>query len=382
MTKPKVIAKTLTGILDNPMMEIVRNRRSGLDMMIPTVQEWWGYDLFNRKPGPAYIDDQFVGTDLDLSCLLFELSERHAVINIPEYQPVRPKTIQKGYTVLSTQNRHGEIIGLISNKDSFLFSLRIKDLNTMVRRKDPYKGVTKISKGAYKNFSLTNLNGELHDYCKCLQFVPTSTENKFLVENKVLSANNNIFFEYFVHPNRWSSMFGHHYVVTKMLIERLKEECVYYQTVIDDMRKKGVRYPKKGGYHFGWPEKTHGPGKKVKIEVFQVEMEFPKHTSTFPSYLYTQDNLVKLTEKRNYWQYTLIPKLQFAVRTVELAYYKYGNNRIPHWIKNTKWESNFRVPGGRIKWDRIILFQNKVGELGISLKKRVYQKTEDVALSY
>lgn len=382
MTKPKLVAKTLTGILNNPVMGVVMDRETDLDIIIPVVRGWWGYDLMHRKPGPAYIDDQFVGTDLDLSCLLFELSERHAVINIPTYQNIRPKSIQKGCTVLSTENRHGEIIRLVSNKDTFSFSVLIKDLNTIIRRKASNHNITKITKGGYKNFALTDLEGNLYEENKCLQFVPTAVENNFLVSNKILSANNNIYFEYFVHPNRWSSMFGHHYIITKMMIERMKDECVIYQKQIDDMRLAGIRYPKKGGYHFDWPEKIQAPGKKIKIESFQVEMTFPPVEGNYIPFKYNQENLVMLTERKNYWQYTLIPKLQFAVRTVELAYYKYGQNRIPHWIKNTKWEEGFRVPGGRIKWDRIILFQNKVGELGISLKKRVYQKSEEVDLNY
>ena len=122
------------------------DRSKYISGVLNEVQQWWGYDLFSRRPGPAYIDEKFVGTDLDLSCFLFELSERNAVINIPEYQLVRPTSIKKGFKVVSPQNRHGQIIGLTSNKDVLLFTLRIKDMNT----------IKSDSVGAYKNFAITN----------------------------------------------------------------------------------------------------------------------------------------------------------------------------------------------------------------------------------
>lgn len=370
MTKPKQVAKTLTTILDHPVMKIIMDRSKYINSILNEVNTWWGFDLYNRKPGPSYIDDKYVGTDLDLSCFLFELAERNAVINIPEYRCIRPRSITKGLKVISPDNRHGQIIGLTSNMDTFLFSIRIKDMNI----------VSSDKVGAYRNFALTDLSGNL--YMKSFQFIPNQKENKFLSDSYIVDINNNISFEYFVHPARWSSMFGQHYIMTKMLIERLKEQCVDYQNRIDEMLEKGIRYPKKGGIPFQWPEKVKGEGKKIRVESFQVEMTFPESTGKFQDWKLTQENLVRLTQLRNYLLFTYVPKLQFATRTVEFSYYKYGENRIPHWLKNVKWEQNYVPPGKRAKWDRIILFQRKVGEEGISLKKRVYKKSEEVSLDY
>lgn len=370
MTKPKKVAKTLTGIMDNPVMQIVMDRKKYINSVLNEVNSWWGVDLYRRKPGPAFIDDRFIGTDLDISCFLYELAERNAVITIPEYKTIRPRSKTKGLQVISSSNRHGQIIGLTSNMDTFLFSVRIKDMNVVSTNKV----------GAYRNFALTDLSGNL--YIKSFQFIPDEKENWFIFDKGILDVNNNITFEYFVHPNRWSSLFGHHYIITKMLIERLKEQCSDYQNRIDEMLKKGIRYPKKGGIPFQWPEKVKEEGKKIRVESFQVEMTFPESNGEFLDWKYTQENLVRLTKLRNYLLFTFIPKLQFAVRTVEFAYYKYGENRIPHWMKNVKWESNYVPPGRRAKWDRIILFQRKVGEVGISLKKRLYNKSEEVSLNY
>jgi hypothetical protein len=369
-SKTKRVAATLTGILENPIMKVIKDRSEDIEKVTDLVKEWWRYDMTSRKPGPAYVDENFVGTDLDLACFLFELAERNAVINIPQYKSMRASKIKEGEAITSTDNRHGQVIGLTANKDVFSFSVKIKDMNV----------VTTDGVGGYRNFALTDLDGDWYEGFHSLGFLPTAKENKFLIENKVM-INDKIDFTNFVHPNRWSSMFGQYYLITKELIKRLKEEASYYGKTIKEMLDAGITYPAKDKPE-EWPESEKIPGKKVKVRSFEVELEVPDNDSEYPTFKHTQKNLVELTNKRKYFTYSLIPQLNFAVRTVEYAYYKFGNDRIPSWIQNVKWENNFVVPGGRKKWDRIILFQDKVGELGISLKKRVYETTQEVSKEY
>jgi hypothetical protein len=176
-------------------------------------------------------------------------------------------------------------------------------------------------------------------------------------------------------------MFGQYYLITKELVKRLKEEAAFYRKEVKEMLDAGIEYPPKDK-PVEWPETEKVPGKKVKVKSFEVELEIPDNDSVFINYKHNQKNLVNLTNKSKYFTFNLIPKLNFAVRTVEYAYYKFGNERIPHWLENVKWEHNFVVPGGRKKWDRIILFQTKPGEIGVSLKKRVYETTQEVAEGY
>ena len=63
--------------------------------------------MTSRKPGAAYIDENLVGTDLDLACFLFELAERNAVINIPQYKSMRAAKIKEGEALISKENRPG-----------------------------------------------------------------------------------------------------------------------------------------------------------------------------------------------------------------------------------------------------------------------------------
>jgi hypothetical protein len=370
MAKKKKVAETLKTILDNPVMEVIRDRAQDIDAVFEEVNSWWGYDLLKRKPGPACVDENFVGTDLDLACFLYELSRRNAVINIPSYKSMRATKLKEGQGVISKDNRHGCVLGLAANKDVFSFSLRIKDMNVI--------STDKV--GDYRNFSITDLDGDWYPGWSNLEFIPTAKENKFIFENK-LAVDNNIYFKNFVHPNRWSSLFGQFYFMTKALINRLKEECQYYNKEIKSMLDEGIKYPTKDA-PMDWPESEKIPGKKVKVKSFEVELDVPDNDSKYPTYKHNVKNLVELTNKRKYFTYKVIPDFNFAVRTVEYSYYKFGNDRIPGWISNTPWENNYVVPGKRTKWDRMVLFQDKVGEVGISIKKRIYETTQEVALGY
>jgi hypothetical protein len=371
MTEKKKIAMTLKEILENPLMQTIMDKGKFLGHVVEQVNSWWRYDIYSRSPGPAYLDENFIGTDLDLSCFLYELAMRNAVINIPTYKSIRPKSIKEGRTVISQENRHGQIVNLTANRDVFLFSLRIRDANV----------VSSDKVGFHKNFSITDLGGEWYNGWSNLEFIPNLDENKFLHEHEIITGNN-IQFKNFVHPNRWSSLFGNHYFITKSLISRLKEESTYYNQEVKKMLEEGITYPPKDNPTDGWPETTQEDGKKIKVKSFEVELDIPSNDSSFPSIEHNQENLIEYTKRRKELTYKIVPTLNFAIRTVEYAYYKYGNDRIPHWIKNTTWENNYVVPGKRNKWDRLVLFQPGVGEIGVSLRKRIYETSQNVALDY
>jgi hypothetical protein len=370
MSKSKHVAKTLKTILDHPIMEAILDRSSNIAPVIEEVTSWWRYDLFKRKPGIAYNSDTGIVTDLDLSCFLFELAERNAVINIPEYTSMRATKLKEGQGVISKDNRHGQVISLVANKKTFSFSLRIKDMNV----------VTTDQVGDFRNFSMTDLNGNWFEGWSDLQFIETAKENKFIFENK-LNDGNQIHFENFVHPNRWSSLFGQYYFMTKALVERLSEESSFYFTEIKKMLDEGIKYPVAGA-PVEWPATEKIAGKKIKVDSFEVEIDIPDNDSKFPVYEHNQDTLVELTRRRKLFTYTLTPKLNFAIRTVEFAYFKFGKDNIAPWIENAIWEKDYIQKGKRTKWDRLVLFQPGVGEVGVSIRKRVYETTQEVSESY
>lgn len=372
MTKPKKVANTLTTILENKIMKTILDKSSNIEEVINDVSSWWTYDLFKRKPGPAYDEDGiFQGTDLDMACFLYELANRNAAINIPEYKGIRANSYKEGQIITSNKNRHGNLLGLNANKETFIFSIKIKDMNVM----------SSESVGDFRNFSLTNFNGDWYDGWKKIEFIPNSKENKFITESKILE-NNHITFTNFSHPNRWTSLFGQYYFMTKCLIDRLSEESSYYYRETKKMLEEGIKFPTSNKEKYENPNgESKEESKSIKVKAFQVEIDVPENDSKFPEYEYNTDNLKKLSDLRNYYIYNIIPKLRFATRATELSYYK-SNNNLPGWLKDVKWEKDYVIPGKRIKWERLILFQPGVGQRGVAIRKREYEKSERVSLDY
>lgn len=366
MTEKKHVAKTLTNILDHPVMKQILDRTCDIKPVIETVSSWWRYDMEKRRPGIAYDGT----TDLDLACFLYELSERNAVINIPHYKSLRAGSRIEGERIISKDNRHGSIIGLSANKEVFSFSLRVKDMNVM----------TTNSVGEFRNFSVTDLDGNWYDGLSKIEFMPTAKENEFIRKYQ-LAVGNTITFKHFVSPNRWVSLYGQYYFMTKALIERLREESQYYYQEVKAMLVEGLKYPEEKT-PTEYPDRTKEPGKKIKVKSLEVELDYPTNKSLFPKYAHTVENLVKLTDLRKWFVYGVVPKLTFATRTVEYAYYKYGQDKLPSWIQNVDWEENYVSPGKRKVWDRLVLFQPKVGEIGVSIKKRIMETTQEVSLDY
>lgn len=375
MTQPKKISETIRNLLTNQTVKIILDRSSDLweSGVINTVQNYWGYDLLSRRPSPAYDDyGLFKGTNLDLACFLYSLSGRGAVINIPVYKPLRQSKIKEGEKVISKYDRNGKLIGVKANKDFFIFSISMIDQNVI--------GEDKV--GEFRNFSITDFDGNFYPGWSSIQFVPTLNENKFITENKLWSGNK-IVFKNFIHPNRWVSFFGQHYIITKMLINRLEEEASYYSQQCKSMIKDGITYPKGEGPKEYISEASSGK-KSLAFESFQADIYIPDASYINEYKLPEKPNqatLVDFYNRRKNIVYTIIPTLRFMTRATEFAHYK-APELFPAWIQNTNWENDFTLPGKRIKWERLKLFQTKPGEFSVSILRRTLMKKTMVHEDY
>lgn len=376
----KKVASTLINILDTDRMQTILNRSEPIQPVIDELMNHWSYDLYTRNPGAAYTEDGvFQGTDLDLACFLFALAERGAVINIPKYTSRRPKQHTEGETVVSADNRHGKILGVLANKENSSFSIRINDANV----------ITTDSVGNFRNFMLVDIDGKWYDGWKTIEFVPSAKENDFLT-NKALWTGPSLVFKNFIHPNRWISFYGQHYFTTKVLLDRLTEEAKFLNTQATEMRARGIIIGGgNGGEKKEWPKKTvTGAQESIKIDAFECEVEYPEFLGSFPTdgsglpeYTgTTPSELLKATENRaRNLTYSILPKLRFATRATEYAFQFYGDStvtagkKMPTWIENTKWESGYVQKGKKKEWNRLIFTR------GIGLRYRVYQKSEIVA---
>jgi len=370
MTEKKRIAGSLLGVLNHPVAIAALDRTIDIEKSAEVAVNFWGYDLFNRKPGPVYNEyGIFEGVNLDLVCFLYELSGRGAIINLPQYKSMRQKKIREDQKIISKENRHGKIIGVQANKDFWSFSVTIIDQNVI--------GPDQV--GYFRTFTLTDLDGNWYDGWNKIEFVPTLNENKFITENKLWTGNQ-IVFKYMIHPNRWVSFFGHYYVLSKIVIDRLVDESKFLNTQVKSMIEKGINFPEKEGKESYQYE--YGETKSIKATAFEAKVYIPerKITGEYPVPKYNQESLVEAYQKRKRLQ-RMLKKLRFMTRTTEYAHAQAKDN-LPGWISGTKWEPGFKIPRKRIVWERLPLFQDKVGEYSIALLRRWYPKSARVDITY
>jgi hypothetical protein len=369
MTQPKYVAKSLVTLLENPMVKDTLDRTSDILDTARTAQAFWGYDLMSRKPSPAYNEyGVFTGTNLDLACFLYALVGREAVINIPRYKAGTKTTLREDQKLASKENRHGRLVGVLGNQKFFKFNIKIIDENVI--------GEDKV--GDFRTFSLTGHDGNWYDGWDRIEFVPTLNENKFITENKLWTGST-IYFENFIHPNRWTSFFGHHYVISKLIIERLTEETSNLNSQIKLMLSAGITFPSEKEAPKSYDGYTYGETKSMSFESFEAKIFIPELNikGEYPRIKKSQANLVSTYEKKKELS-RIKESLMFMTRATELAHYKAPTN-MPAWIQNTKWEDDFVEPGKRIKWQRLKLFQPEVGKHAVSILKRVTQKSTQVS---
>ena len=369
MTAPKYVATTLKTMLESPLVKSILDRSCDITPINTEILGWWDYDLFARKPSPAYNDyGVFKGTDLDLACFMYSLAGRGAIINIPSYKAQTQTKIREDQVLKSKMNRNGELISVVSNKEFFSFSIMVIDQNVI--------GENKV--GDFRTFSLTGKDGAWSDAWQTIQFAPTLKENRFITENKLWSGNR-IMFKNFIHPNRWTSFFGHHYAISKMFIERLEDESKFLNAEMKRLQAAGITFPDDGTDKPQSHKYSYGTTVSKTFVAFEAKIYIPESniSGEYKKLENTQEALSAAYAKRKGLMKT-VAKLRFMTRASEYAHY-INQDRMPAWFKNVKWENNFIIPGKRIEWQRLKLFQPKVGEHSISIIKRTFTKKARVA---
>jgi hypothetical protein len=374
----KKVAGTLEGIQASEIYNRILDPKDPIDDVVEDMKKRWAYDFYGRRPAPALLEDGALKvTDLDMACLLSALADRGAVISIPFYKSRRPKTYRDDEWVVSAGDRHGKIMGLTSNKDVFSFSTLIVDANVVKRAP-----VGNDEVGAFRNFMVVDMDGHFYDGWREICFVPTRKENAFIIE-KGLWTGNKIYFKNFVHPNRWVSFYGQPYVLTKILIARLKEEA----------RDAGVQLkllesavPAADESEESESERVaSGPSASERVKAFEAAVDAPVPTEGFPSYLNANAARTRLKKLR----YVDVPALQFAIRATELAFCQrarsfdalgdlgaLADEPFPAWITGAKFEDHAVK---RTTWRRLVLHQRAPFAPGLALKYRVRWKSERVA---
>jgi len=376
------IANTLQELSYDSTIEEIMDRESDIDEVVEEVLEDWGCDLYERKPASAYNGKgEFKGTDLDLATFMQALAARNAVINLPTYESRRTGSSNGNEWLVSPENRHGKIVGLGANKDVFSFSVRVYDQNIV----DKESGET----GAYRNFLLTDLDGTPYNGWDGIQFVATEDEEDFLQGNEI-TVENVVALKNFVHPNAWRAFYGTPYLKAKALEQRLTDEAKHYRAVAKSLELTGIELDEGEGNGYSGtsvetisqgngdqPRSSSTPqqeGTKIQVEAFNAEVDMPELYGNYPEVSHDPEGLAYAKDRARELTYSVIPRIRFATRAVELAFYKHGNDgennpgwEVPEWEEGHKTSSR-----ARIEWNKLD-FGN-----GFGLRYRTKIKTETV----
>lgn len=357
----KEIAKTLQEIPHNPLVKAALSRSRPLEDLIDEYLEGWQANLEERKPALIYTETDsgeplYKTGSLDLFTVLLALAENEQVISIDNYHRMRESQTMEGQRIIDPDHRHGQVTGIISNKEVGSFSVRLWDLSVETTLPD---GTTE--RGYWRNFALVDVYGrtrpEWESGTVTINTTPEQVEYFKSRGMEILSAP--IEFENFVHPQLYKCPFGQRYAIGKILAECVPIEREYWKgiekTVSSLLADQGVdlkaenkrrRAEEKmrnkepsGARHYG------SKGEKVLVPALEGKLTFPMKSGEYPWYARDEfddegENLRLLEQEYGtlstddlkdlgwyiYKQkvklsFTLGPKIRAPLRAAELALY-------------------------------------------------------------
>ena len=408
-----MIAKTLSEIVKHPLVSRALNRREPIEDIIEEATFRWNIHIQElhqkRNPAPAYIESPdgvrtYQGTDYDLLTLMGLLGARHAVVNLPAYEGMREHALQSNQRVIANENRHGQLVRLVSHLESHSFSVLIMDFNVAQREKN---GREKV--GAPRSFAVVDDSGQLYPGFYALEWNESPEEARFIQEKKLEAFRGNIKFRYVVTPSLAMAFYGQRYLVPAIIEARRIDEVRHYKEVEQWLRDKGVRLPPPLD-----DEKVvyvkEGHKESLKVENLEAKVAVPENlfAGKYPMYGIKSFKKEKKPKLKRYtgmpttregrqevlryclWHikkltYKYGPMIRVPTRMVELAFFLYGfkspdrengTELKPGW-KVPEWERNHKEkPGSRIKWNKMDL--ENVRLLYRIRESTVYRRAQNV----
>ncbi len=368
-------------------LKVLADRGEDIRALCNRLLEVWGYNLDDRRPGIAYVDEQgHPVTDMDLAVFLSAMVSNRVMVNLPAYKSRRAATKREGEWITSKENRHGQLTGLSTNKAVGSFGIRFNDLNVVQATDEG----TKVA--APRVMNLVDITGEWYGgWSEGMEILPTGLPKD--VFESLSGAASTLKFKYFIHPNRWPSLYGVYYVVAKAAITRLANERQALNKRIAKLREK-LEIPKPV-----WAKShTTGKSKKEMIKAYEVDLQGFELKGEYthdkePDTKEVYDAQVALNKRLG----DFLEQLRFLTRATEYAFRFHAvkpnvaddkvldwcagtvdvQPRIPVWIKNRKegseWELGYKIPGKQKKFARLPVQED------MALLFRVWEKSETVA---
>jgi hypothetical protein len=153
------------------------------------------------------VNDSKLLESMDLATFMMVLNCEHIDITIPHYENITVSK-NKSNVVLVDSVRHGKVIGLKSNQNTFNFSVMIADESYNEKTFDG-----KVIEFCPRTYTITDEYGNFHNNWDKFIFTYDGTQK--------------IHFDKFVNPPMAQGFYADFYRNYKVLIERLKQEKSY-----------------------------------------------------------------------------------------------------------------------------------------------------------
>lgn len=145
-------------------------------------------------------------------------------IKLPHYININPRKLKDTEFLLRENGKYGILLNIISNRKTFNFSMRLRDMTIIVYDRK----IQKQTRGSYRSFTLTDKFGNISENWKTLK-VYTIDEKKKIFDNHDKSEI--ITQEFFVSDNPSNLLKDIKYFLLKLYIKRLEMERDYWISV-------------------------------------------------------------------------------------------------------------------------------------------------------
>ena len=188
----KRVSEVLKTLLANPIIKYIINRATIIDYE-KEIEEIIPKNIFDKNPMTICDENgDYVGTTLDMQSMMYHLMKEGIVINISHYDAMRGTVLKEGQNLVSKENRHGKVTGLSCSKEVWTFGYRIKDANV----------TTRTESSDFRVFNVVDMNGEWYEGWDVIEFVPDKKENEFL--SKLAEGNKIVFKDFINKQRRFN----------------------------------------------------------------------------------------------------------------------------------------------------------------------------------
>lgn len=381
------VAKNLLQVLQHPLVLRALDRSQPIEEIIEDAYGKWVqhvYDLYRKRhPAPAYNVRPdgarvYQATDYDFLTHAIVLSKRSTVINIPWHENLRPGSSSSDRRVVADENRHGQLLRVVSHKGSHSFSVLIMDYMTTKGK----PGREKV--GAPTNFAVIDDSGNLYNDWSGFDWNETPEEARFIKDNGLEAFRGVIKFRYAVTPALAASFYSQKYLVPAIIEgARRLDEVNHHKELVQELRDQGIKLPPPPD-----DEKViylkESAKKSMKVENLEAKVLLPDGVFKGKYPLYGIEPFQKgktpklkrytgmpvtLKGKQEILRYCLWhlkklahkygPMIRLPTRTIELAFFLYGRNEDGTEIKPTwpvpEWTRDFKEKPRGKKWNRLDL---------------------------